>query len=107
MYCNITALTSCSVARYRQFSWRGAGYDDGRMLLVVAAYTRMIFGINVLIDRGAEASYLWLDKLASMLKAEIDLRVGNSKWMYTILHLQLITLWLAKTCMIMVYLRFI
>lgn len=75
------------------------------MIIAIVTFTLMTYGINHILKRGAETTFIVPEVLATMTQANIDHVVTNAKWIYSILHLQTITLWSAKGCMVIIYLR--
>lgn len=79
--------------------------DDGLMVFALATFTVMTYGINGLLNRGAETAFVAEEVLQLMTKEDVSLLIRNAKWIYAICHLEILTLWSAKFCMVIIYLR--
>jgi len=96
---------TCSAARIRRFGLRGMRTDDALMVFCLATFTVMTVGINQLLARGGKVAYIPERMLARLPQQEIERLMGNAKWMYVNSHMLSLTMWSAKFCMVILYLR--
>lgn len=75
------------------------------MMVAIATLTTMTYGINEHLKRGAGTIYIPPDVVPYLTPEQYNLAATNGKWIFTIAHMQVLTLWTAKACMIIIYLR--
>jgi hypothetical protein len=94
-----------SIARYRRFGFRGAQIDDALIIVAIASLTVMTVGINDHLANEATVNYIPPEISSHFTPEEMHRAISNGKWIFVIAHMQIITLWCAKACMVAIYYR--
>ncbi|KAB8221103.1 hypothetical protein BDV33DRAFT_190694 [Aspergillus novoparasiticus] len=98
-------LILCRMAsrRIARKSWKKLQTDDYLMVSILFTFTGVVACVNESAQH--RSNYIPLEKALSLTKHEIEDAVYGSKMTFTLEHFALVSLWLVKACLLIIYHR--
>lgn len=84
---------------------RGLQLDDFFILIALANFTVLCYGLNRLVDQGGMNNYMSEAMAASLTQTTRLHIVYNGKWIFAHEHLMLGVLWSAKVSLLIIFWR--
>ncbi|TID20818.1 Class E vacuolar protein-sorting machinery protein [Venturia nashicola] len=92
------------IARIRRLTLTGLQIDDALMVLAVVWYTVLCISLNA-VASGGGSNLMTPDDIAAMTPETHAERVQGSKWVFVSEHAMILTIWILKFCMLIIYRR--
>ncbi|KAE8137953.1 hypothetical protein BDV38DRAFT_270974 [Aspergillus pseudotamarii] len=99
----VLALLSMASRRIARKSWKKLQTDDYLMVVILFTFTGVVVCANETAQHGS--NYIPLEKALSLTEEEHDDAVYGSKMTFILEHFTLVSLWLVKACLLIIYNR--
>jgi hypothetical protein len=91
-----------SIARIRRLTASGLQIDDALMLFALLWYTILCVSLNE-VASGGGSNLMTPEDIAALTPEIHDERVRGSKWVFVSEHAMVLTIWILKLCMLIIY----
>ncbi|KAE8421981.1 hypothetical protein BDV36DRAFT_303747 [Aspergillus pseudocaelatus] len=99
----VLALLPMASRRIARKSWRKLQTDDYLMVVILFTFTGVVVCVNETAQHGS--NYIPLEKALSLTEEEHDDAVYGSIMTFILEHFTLVSLWLVKACLLIIYNR--
>ncbi|OGM50726.1 hypothetical protein ABOM_000539, partial [Aspergillus bombycis] len=89
--------------RIARKSWKKLQTDDYLMVAILFTFTGVVVCVNETAQHGS--NYIPLDKALSLTEEEHEDAIYGSKMTFVLEHFTLVSLWLVKSCLLIIYNR--